>query len=76
MESFHSDIYSCRYEFEDDIHVCWPATSNNTYATSVIEYDHGSDNFYDGARYGIENCLFLFLSFGKKETKRDGVLFI
>lgn len=26
-------------------------------ASSVIEYDHGQNNFYDGARYGIENCL-------------------
>ena len=26
-------------------------------ATSIIEYDHGQNNFYDGVRYGIENCL-------------------
>jgi hypothetical protein len=32
-------------------------------ASSVIEYDHGQNNFYDGVRYGIENCLFKFSHF-------------
>lgn len=31
---------------------------NGTIASSVIEYDHGQNNFYDGVRYGIENCSF------------------
>ncbi|CAF3281621.1 unnamed protein product [Rotaria socialis] len=48
--------YACPYDFEDDIRVCWPATHNGTIATSIIEYDHGQNNFYDGVRYGIENC--------------------
>jgi hypothetical protein len=30
-------------------------------ASSIIEYDHGQNNFYDGVRYGIENCLLKFL---------------
>ncbi|CAF1031034.1 unnamed protein product [Rotaria sordida] len=48
--------YSCPYEFEEDILVCWPATFNGTMASSIIEYDHGQNQFYDGVRYGIENC--------------------
>ena len=52
--------YACPYEYEDDIRVCWKATTNGTMASSIIEYDHGQNNFYDGVRYGIENCLFEF----------------
>ncbi|CAF3843889.1 unnamed protein product [Rotaria magnacalcarata] len=48
--------YACPYDFEDDIRVCWPAIDNGTIATSIIEYDHGQNSFYDGVRYGIENC--------------------
>jgi hypothetical protein len=29
-------------------------------ASNIIEYDHGQNNFYDGVRYGIENCLLEF----------------
>ncbi|CAF0945021.1 unnamed protein product [Rotaria sordida] len=47
---------SCPYEFEEDIRVCWKATHNGTYASSIIDYDHGFNNFYHNARYGIENC--------------------
>ncbi|UJR22108.1 hypothetical protein I4U23_025173 [Adineta vaga] len=48
--------YACPYDYEDDIRVCWRATMNGTIARSNIEYDHGQNNFYDGVRYGIENC--------------------
>lgn len=47
---------ACPFEYEDDIRVCWKATMNGSIATSVIEYDHGQNYFYDGVRYGIENC--------------------
>ncbi|CAF1038987.1 unnamed protein product [Rotaria sp. Silwood1] len=48
--------YACPYDYEDDIRVCWKATLNGTIASSIIEYDHGQNNYYDGVRYGIENC--------------------
>ncbi|CAF0773193.1 unnamed protein product [Adineta ricciae] len=48
--------YACPYDYEEDIRVCWRATMNGTIATNIIEYDHGLNNFYDGVRYGIENC--------------------
>ncbi|CAF1248334.1 unnamed protein product [Adineta steineri] len=47
---------ACPYDYEDNIRVCWRATANGTLATNIIEYDHGQNNFYDGVRYGIENC--------------------
>jgi hypothetical protein len=50
--------YSCPYEYEEDIRVCWKATYNGTMASNIVEYDHGQNNYYDGVRYGIENCLF------------------
>jgi hypothetical protein len=49
--------YACPYEFEDDVGVCWKATENGTMASSIIEYDNEQNYFYDGVRYGIENCM-------------------
>ncbi|CAF2147178.1 unnamed protein product [Rotaria magnacalcarata] len=48
--------YSCPYDFDEDNRVCWNATPNGSYAFATIEYDHGSDHFYEGVRYGIANC--------------------
>jgi hypothetical protein len=56
----YSAPYACSYDYEEDIRVCWKATPNGTMATSIIEYDHGQNNFYDGVRYGIENCSFYY----------------
>jgi hypothetical protein len=50
--------YACPYDFEGEARVCWKATLNGTMASTIIEYDHGQNHFYDGVRYGIENCLF------------------
>ncbi|CAF4698578.1 unnamed protein product, partial [Rotaria sp. Silwood1] len=47
---------SCPYEFEEDIHVCWKATHNGTYASATIEYDHEFNNFYHSVGSGMENC--------------------
>jgi len=52
--------HACPYEYEEDIRLCWRATANGTMASNIIEYDHGQNNFYDGVRYGIENCLLKF----------------
>ncbi|CAF1407246.1 unnamed protein product [Adineta steineri] len=48
--------YSCPYDFEDDIRICWPTTYNGTYAQADIEYDSGLNNFYDNVRDGVANC--------------------
>jgi hypothetical protein len=48
--------FSCQYEFDEDLRICWKATANGSYASSTIEYDYGLNQFYDGVRNGIENC--------------------
>ncbi|CAF3661929.1 unnamed protein product [Rotaria socialis] len=48
--------YSCPYDFDEDNRVCWKAAPSGSYAFATIEYDHGLNHFYDGVRYGIENC--------------------
>ena len=54
--------YACPYDYDEGIRVCWRATMNGTIATNIIEYDHGQNNFYDGVRYGIENCSLIIRS--------------
>lgn len=58
IKFFHSAPYSCPYDYEEDISLCWKATPNGTFAWDTIEYNHGFNHFYDGVRHGIENCLF------------------
>jgi hypothetical protein len=59
---YSSASLACPYEFDEDTRVCWNTTRNGSMAFSMIEYDHGYHNFYDGVRHGIENCSLIYLT--------------
>ena len=54
--SLSSAPYSCPYDYDEDLQICWKATENGSFATATIEYDHGLEQYYDGVRFGLENC--------------------